>query len=158
MTSNVIITCAVTGGIHTPTMSPHLPITPTQIADAAIGAAEAGAAVVHLHARDPETGRPDYRPATFMQFLPVIKQSHYKKGAGVTHMVSGGGGATFKPFADQQGKSKHTAPDAVFDSPPLITAPSLSSRVVLPKPPTITLRCPFSVLSRPPMVTPLSMS
>ena len=49
----VIITCAVTGAIHTPSMSPHLPITPQEIADAALGAAEAGAAVVHLHARNP---------------------------------------------------------------------------------------------------------
>lgn len=55
----VIITCAVTGSIHTPTMSPHLPITAEQIAEAAIGAAEAGAAVIHLHARDPKTGKPD---------------------------------------------------------------------------------------------------
>ena len=53
----VIITCAVTGSIHTPSMSPHLPITAEQIADAAIGAAEAGAAIVHLHARNPKDGR-----------------------------------------------------------------------------------------------------
>ncbi len=70
----VIITCAVTGAIHTPSMSPHLPVTPEQIADAAIGAAEAGAAIVHLHARDPETGRPDQTPEAFGHFLPVIKQ------------------------------------------------------------------------------------
>src|SRR5262245_16959646 len=57
--NKVIITCAVTGSIHTPTMSPHLPITSQEIADAAIGAAEAGAAIVHLHARDPKDGRPD---------------------------------------------------------------------------------------------------
>ena len=62
MSQPVIITCAVTGSIHTPTMSPHLPITPSAIADAAVGAAEAGAAVIHLHARHPENGRPDYRP------------------------------------------------------------------------------------------------
>jgi uncharacterized protein (DUF849 family) len=54
----VIITCAVTGAIHTPTMSPHLPITTQEIADSAIAAAEAGAAIIHLHARNPETGRP----------------------------------------------------------------------------------------------------
>ncbi|WP_108882443.1 3-keto-5-aminohexanoate cleavage protein [Anderseniella sp. Alg231-50] len=75
MANPVIITCAPTGGIHTPTMSPHLPITPAQIATAAIDAAEAGASIIHLHARDPETGKPDPRPETFMQFLPVIKQS-----------------------------------------------------------------------------------
>ena len=56
----VIITCAVTGSIHTPSMSPHLPITPQEIADAAIGAAEAGAAIVHLHARKPADGLPDH--------------------------------------------------------------------------------------------------
>src|ERR1700709_596736 len=70
----VIITCAVTGAIHTPSMSPHLPVTPEEIADAAIGAAEAGAAIVHLHARNPENGQPDPSPAAFAKFLPVIKQ------------------------------------------------------------------------------------
>lgn len=74
MARKVIITCAVTGAIHTPTMSPHLPITPEEIADAAIGASEAGAAIVHLHARDPQTGQPDQRPEAFAPFLKVIKQ------------------------------------------------------------------------------------
>ncbi len=74
MSGKVIITCAVTGSIHTPTMSPHLPITAEEIADAAIGAAEAGAAIVHLHARDPETGQPDQSVDAFMPFLQVIKQ------------------------------------------------------------------------------------
>jgi uncharacterized protein (DUF849 family) len=68
----VIITCAVTGSIHTPTMSPHLPITPDQIAEGAIGAARAGAAILHLHARDPKDGRPTPDPAVFMEFLPKI--------------------------------------------------------------------------------------
>ena len=71
----VIITCAPTGGIHTPSMSPHLPITPAEIATASIDAAEAGASIIHLHARHPETGKPDPRPELFGQFLPVIKQS-----------------------------------------------------------------------------------
>ena len=71
----VIITCAVTGAIHTPSMSPYLPITPQQIADAALGAAEAGAAVVHLHARNPQDGRPDQTPEAFLPFVKVIKQS-----------------------------------------------------------------------------------
>ncbi len=75
MPKPVIITCAPTGGIHTPTMSPHLPITPDQIAQASIEAAEAGASIIHLHARDPETGKPDPRAETFMRFLPRIKQS-----------------------------------------------------------------------------------
>lgn len=69
-----IITCAVTGAIHTPSMSEHLPVTASEIADAAIGAAEAGAAIVHLHARDPEDGRPDQTPEAFEPFLRVIKQ------------------------------------------------------------------------------------
>jgi uncharacterized protein (DUF849 family) len=71
----VVITCAVTGAIHTPSMSPHLPITADEIADAAIGAFEAGAAVVHLHARDPKDGRPDQRPEAFEPFLKRIKQT-----------------------------------------------------------------------------------
>jgi uncharacterized protein (DUF849 family) len=71
----VIITCAVTGSVHTPTMSPHLPVTPDQIAADAIAAAEAGASILHLHARDPENGRPTADPAVFMQFLPRIKQA-----------------------------------------------------------------------------------
>src|SRR6201991_4473641 len=72
--NKVVITCAVTGSIHTPSMSPHLPITAQEIADAAIGAAEAGAAVVHLHARNPKDGRPDQTPEAFAPFLKVIKQ------------------------------------------------------------------------------------
>lgn len=75
MSKPIIITCAPTGGIHTPSMSPHLPVTPAEIATASIDAAEAGASIIHLHARDPETGKPDPRPETFRQFLPVIKQS-----------------------------------------------------------------------------------
>ena len=85
----VIITCAVTGSIHTPTMSPHLPITPNEIADAAIGAAEAGAAIVHLHARDPRDGRPDQSPEAFAPFLKVIKQR-----TGVVVNITTGGAPT----------------------------------------------------------------
>jgi uncharacterized protein (DUF849 family) len=69
-----IITCAVTGSIHTPSMSPHLPITAQDIAEAAIGAAEAGAAIIHLHARNPRDGRPDQSPDAFLPFLKIIKQ------------------------------------------------------------------------------------
>jgi len=68
----IVITCAVTGSIHTPTMSPYLPVTPLQIADAAVGAAEAGAAIVHLHARDPVDGRPTQDPKWFREFAPDI--------------------------------------------------------------------------------------
>jgi uncharacterized protein (DUF849 family) len=85
----VIITCAVTGSIHTPTMSPHLPISSTEIADAAIGAAQAGAAIVHLHARDPKDGRPDQSPEVFAPFLRVIKQR-----AGVVLNITTGGAPT----------------------------------------------------------------
>ncbi|MGE3294681.1 MAG: 3-keto-5-aminohexanoate cleavage protein [Geminicoccaceae bacterium] len=100
----VVVTCAVTGAIHTPSMSPHLPVTPEEIADAAIGAAEAGAAIVHLHARNPETGRPDQTPEAFAPFLQVIKQ----RSDCVINLTTGGApymtieervrpAATFKP-------------------------------------------------------------
>ncbi len=71
--SKVIITCAVTGAIHTPSMSPYLPVTPEEIIEASVGAAEAGAAIIHLHARDPVTGKPDQSPEAFAKFLPQIK-------------------------------------------------------------------------------------
>src|ERR1700754_5191689 len=100
----VIITCAVTGAIHTPSMSPHLPVTASEIADAAIGAAEAGAAIIHLHARDPKTGKPDQSPEAFNAFVPRIKQST----KAVVNITTGGSpsmtinepvkpAATFKP-------------------------------------------------------------
>jgi uncharacterized protein (DUF849 family) len=100
----VIITCAVTGAIHTPSMSPYLPVTPEQISEAAIGAAKAGAAIVHLHARDPVTGKPDQRPEAFARFLPVIKQ----RSDCIVNITTGGApwmtveervrpAATFKP-------------------------------------------------------------
>lgn len=73
--NKVIITCAITGAIHTPSMSPHLPVTPEEIIDSAIAAAEAGASVLHLHARDPETGKPTQDPRAFEAFLPQIKQA-----------------------------------------------------------------------------------
>ena len=69
----VIISCAITGAIHTPSMSPHLPVTPEEIAESSIAAARAGAAIIHLHARDPVTGRPDQRPEAFTPFLGRIK-------------------------------------------------------------------------------------
>jgi 3,5-dioxohexanoate:acetyl-CoA acetone transferase len=87
MANKVIISCAVTGAIHTPSMSPYLPVTPEDIARSAIGAAEAGAAIIHLHARDPETGAPTPDPAVFARFLPVIKQST----DAVVNITTGGG-------------------------------------------------------------------
>ncbi|SEB22053.1 3-keto-5-aminohexanoate cleavage protein [Variovorax sp. YR216] len=82
----VIITCAVTGAIHTPSMSPYLPVTPEQIADAAVGAVEAGAAIIHLHARDPVTGKPDQRPEAFVPFLKDIKA----RSDAVINLTTGG--------------------------------------------------------------------
>ena len=90
-TNKVIITCAVTGSIHTPTMSPHLPITPDEIADASIGAWEAGASIIHLHARNPEDGSPTPDPDVFMEFLPRVKQA---TNAVVNISTGGGHGMT----------------------------------------------------------------
>jgi len=82
----IIITCAVTGAIHTPSMSPFLPVTPQQIADAAVEAAEAGASILHLHARDPRDGRPTQDPNVFLQFLPEI----FARTDAVINITSGG--------------------------------------------------------------------
>jgi uncharacterized protein (DUF849 family) len=82
----VIISCAVTGAIHTPSMSPHLPVTPDEIVEQSLAAAEAGATILHLHARDPETGKPTQDPDAFRQFLPRIKQA---TGA-VINLTTGG--------------------------------------------------------------------
>src|SRR3712207_517175 len=71
----VIVTCAITGSIHVPSQTPYLPVTPDQIAENAIGAANEGAAILHLHARDPETGQPTPDPEVFLRFLPRIKES-----------------------------------------------------------------------------------
>src|ERR1700744_5910052 len=104
MSRKVIIPCAVTGAIHTPSMSPFLPVTAEEIADAAVGAAEAGAAIIHLHARDVKTGKPDQTPEAFARFLPRIKQATNA----VVNLTTGGAptmtieervrpAATFKP-------------------------------------------------------------
>ncbi|MDW3204009.1 MAG: 3-keto-5-aminohexanoate cleavage protein [Alphaproteobacteria bacterium] len=89
MARSVIITCAVTGSVHTPSMSPHLPVTPDEIAQHAIGAAEAGASILHLHARDPQDGRPSPDPELFGAFLPRIKQA-----CDAVVNITTGGGAT----------------------------------------------------------------
>jgi uncharacterized protein (DUF849 family) len=83
----VIVSCAVTGSIHVPSMSPYLPITPAEIAEAAIGAADAGAAIVHLHARDPRSGRPTPDPEVFGQFLPKI----WEGCDAIINITTGGG-------------------------------------------------------------------
>ena len=84
--SKIIISCAITGSIHTPSMSPHLPITGLEIAASAIGAAKAGAAILHLHARDPANGRPSSDPAHWAGFLPAIRSGCN----GVVNMTTGG--------------------------------------------------------------------
>lgn len=100
--SKVIVTCAVTGSIHTPTMSPHLPITPNEIVEAAVGAADAGASVIHLHARDPETGKPSPDARLFMDFLPRIKQ----QTDAVMNISTGGG---LKMSLDERLEAAHAA-------------------------------------------------
>ena len=85
--NKVIITCAMTGGIHVPTMSDYLPITPEEIAQQSIDAANAGASILHLHARDPENGRPTSDPEIFNKFLPVIKDATNA----VINITTGGG-------------------------------------------------------------------
>ncbi|MBL8587298.1 MAG: 3-keto-5-aminohexanoate cleavage protein [Methylobacteriaceae bacterium] len=106
--SKVIITCAVTGATHTPTMSPHLPVTPDAIIDQAAQAAEAGAAILHLHARDPETRRPTGDLDVWMRILKTLKQ---RTGA-VLNMTTGG--STFMSIEERL-------------RPPLTAAPELTS-------------------------------
>ncbi len=103
--AKIIITCAITGSIHTPSMSPYLPVTAEEIADNAIGAAEAGAAILHLHARDPSNGRPSAEPAHFMAFLPQIKQR-----CDAVLNISTGGSATMT-LEDRLAAPKLAAPE-----------------------------------------------
>lgn len=105
MAKKVIITCAVTGAIHTPTMSEYLPITPAEVADAAVEAAEAGAAIIHLHARNPETGQPDQTPEAFAGFLPVIKQ----RSNAVINLTTGG--SPWLPVEDRVGPAAVYKPE-----------------------------------------------
>ncbi|MGI3210420.1 3-keto-5-aminohexanoate cleavage protein [Roseovarius tibetensis] len=101
----ILITCALTGSIHTPSMSPHLPITADEISRAGIEAAEAGAAILHLHARDPETGRPSADPAHFRAFLPRLRQ-----GCDAVLNLSTGGSAVMT-LDDRLAASKEAAPE-----------------------------------------------
>ncbi|WNJ91620.1 3-keto-5-aminohexanoate cleavage protein [Bosea sp. 685] len=101
----VIITCAVTGAIHTPSMSPYLPVTADEIIEAAVGAAEAGAALVHLHARNPVTGQPDQSPAAFEPFLKVIKQ----RSNAVINITTGG--APTMGIEERLGPCAHFKPE-----------------------------------------------
>ncbi len=101
----VIITCAVTGAIHTPSMSPYLPVTSDEIIEAAVGAAEAGAALVHVHARNPVTGQPDQSPEAFEPFLKVIKQ----RSNCVINITTGG--APTMGVAERLGPCAHFKPE-----------------------------------------------
>ncbi|MBU3259886.1 3-keto-5-aminohexanoate cleavage protein [Roseovarius sp. PS-C2] len=103
--NKVIITCAVTGSIHTPSMSRHLPVTAEEISDAAIGAAEAGAAIIHLHARDPESGIPDQSVEAYRNILPVIKQ----RTNAVLNITTGG--STLMTTDERLGPALHYKPE-----------------------------------------------
>ena len=109
----VILTCAVTGSAHTPTMSPHLPCTPIEIAEQAVGAAQAGAAIIHVHARDPKDGRPTGDAEVFLEFLPRIKQ-----GCDAVISISSGGGT---------GMSVEERLDVVFRAEPELTTLNLGT-------------------------------
>ena len=87
MSRSVIVTCAITGSIHTPSQSPYLPLTPAQIVAESIAAAEAGASVLHLHARNPADGSPTADPEVFMQFLPEIR----RRCSAIINITTGGG-------------------------------------------------------------------
>jgi uncharacterized protein (DUF849 family) len=101
----VIISCAVTGAIHTPSMSPHLPITPEEIITNSLAAAEAGAAILHLHARNPEDGRPDQTPEGFSPFLARIKQS----SDAVINITTGG--SPYMTVAERVAPAAHHKPE-----------------------------------------------
>jgi len=101
----VIITCAVTGSIHTPTMSPYLPVTPDEIADASIEAAAAGASIIHLHARHPDTGFPSASTEHFMQFLPRIKA----RSDAVLNISTGG--SSLMKFDERLAPARDTSPE-----------------------------------------------
>ena len=105
--SKVIITCAVTGSAHTPTMSPYLPCTPSEIVEQSVDAAKAGAAIIHVHARDPKDGRPVPDTEVFMDFLPRIKQ-----GCDAIISISSGGGT---------GMTVEQRLDVVFKAQPELT-------------------------------------
>ena len=109
--SKIIISCAVTGSIHTPSMSPYLPVTAEDIADQAIEAAGAGAAILHLHARDPKDGRPSASPAHFMSFLPRIKQA-----SGAVLNITTGGSAVMT-LEERISAAKATAPAQALAPP-----------------------------------------
>lgn len=103
--NKVIISCAITGAIHTPSMSPHLPITPEEIITDSLAATEAGAAILHLHARNPEDGRPDQTPEGFSPFLSRIKQS----SDAVINITTGG--SPYMTVAERVAPATHHKPE-----------------------------------------------
>ena len=103
--AKIIVTCAVTGSVHVPSLSPHLPVTPDEIASNAIEAATAGAAIVHLHARDPESGRPTPDPEIFAQFLPRIREASDV----VINLTTGG--SAFMPLDDRLAAARRFKPE-----------------------------------------------
>lgn len=105
MARNVIITCAVTGSIYTPTMSPHIPVTGPEIARASIDAAEAGASIIHLHARDPKNGRPSAKVEDFMNFIPQIDQAC----DAVLNISTGG--SSLMSLDDRLAPARHISPE-----------------------------------------------
>ena len=100
-----IVTCAVTGAIHTPSMSPYLPVTPQQIIDEAVRAAEAGAAILHIHARDPDTGRPDQSVEAFGRILPEVR----RRSDAVVNITTGG--SPFMSVAERVEPARHFRPE-----------------------------------------------
>jgi len=102
---NVIISCAITGSLHVPSMSPYLPITPAQITTEAVGAAKAGAAIIHLHARDPENGKPSASSDIFQQFMPAIKD----QTDAVLNMTTGG--APGMEMNERLAAAEHASPE-----------------------------------------------
>lgn len=103
--SRIILTCAITGSIHTPSMSPHLPVTADEIATGALGAAKAGASILHLHARDPDTGHPSAKPEHFEAFLPQIKAGT----DAVINMTTGG--SAIMPLKDRLAAPMRAEPE-----------------------------------------------
>lgn len=101
----VIISCAVTGAVHTPSMSPYLPVTADEIAESSIAAAEAGAAIIHLHARDPITGKPDQRPEAFLPFLRTIKAN----SDAIVNLTTGG--SPYMTVQERMRPAKELAPE-----------------------------------------------
>ena len=110
MTTRTIVCCAITGGADTVGKSPHVPVTPEQIATSAIGATEAGAAIVHIHVRDPETGKPSMALAHYSEVVERIRAS----ATDVIINLTTGPGARFIPGPENP---IEPAPGSTFVTP-----------------------------------------